>query len=211
MSSRSQSPPKTVAIPEKSYDILAQRLPDILVHQNNRTESDALHGIRFKGELGHWQSFQQEVEQFLKTCKFPGQILSYRPEPFSNIHLVNEQVRCGDELSVSGRFTQNALHPVAAISSLMALNIVFGDFKICSEAHRAQNKTGAFKNPEEPSSDPSKKKNAKIPDYVAVHKADSRLRFLGEAKTPWKHDLEDYIANYKNGRSVKSLEKAFGK
>lgn len=211
MSLQAQEPPPTTAVAERTHDILAQKLPNILQHESNKTASSALHELRFKGELGHWQSFEREVLDFYNKTKIPNPVLSYRPHPFSEVHLVNERIFCGDELSVSGRFTQNALHPVATIACLMNLGMRVGDFKVCREAHRAREKTQAFKNPDEPVAEPSKRKGAKIPDYVAVNKEDHTLRFLGEAKTPWNHDLADFIEYYKKGVRVTPLEKAFGK
>lgn len=191
------------AIFEKGQDVLYQSIPSLKEHETNKTTSQALHSIKFQGGLGHWETFQAEVRSFCDTqCRqMPNKILSCRlSSPSPSPLLQNEQVLCGDETSVSGRFTQNVLHPVTAVSRLTDIAIQFGDFKICEESRKTERIFARTDMSE----------GRKIPDYVATNPKDSKLRFVGEAKTPWKHNLMKFVKSYREENNRTSLEKAFG-
>lgn len=102
--------------------------------------------------------------------------------------------------SVSGRFSQNVLHPVKAICRVAGISLQFGDFKICNESRTTEK---VFTRTE-------KSDDRKILDYVATNPGDNMLRFVGEAKTPWMHDLETFIDSYVKENKPSSLQKAFG-
>ncbi|KAK2768454.1 hypothetical protein FQN54_000309 [Arachnomyces sp. PD_36] len=221
-------------VPETCQDILSHSIPELLRDDKLRTSSEALHRIQFCGELSRWESFEEEVQRFFRdqVPQLPPYVISLRPDPKHHpaAEFYNELVFCGDELSISGRFSQNVLHPVTVASSQMAFNVRFGDFQICREAHppkpdskKSKKRDSAptrrvYKNDELVAMDKadvaelSAKKDPTrlVPDYAAVNEVDNSLRFLGEAKTPWNHTLQKYIDDYK-GNLKKKLEQAFGK
>lgn len=213
MASRSQSPAGTQPNPpiaERRSDILNQNLPNILYSKDRTTVGSSLHSIKFVGRLEKWQKFEDEVMRFAwhNDPISPNPIISFRIHPPGEYDLHNELVHCGDELSVSGRFTQNVLNPVTSAARVMNNDTRFGDFKICQEAHKVLSLTTTSESKEAASD--TGNQGRKIPDFVAVDKKDGKSRFLGEAKTPWSHNLEDYIKKYKANRKG-DLDKAFGK
>ncbi|KAK2757285.1 hypothetical protein FQN54_004799 [Arachnomyces sp. PD_36] len=187
---------------ETTQDLLYQSLPPLQEHETHKTTSDALHSIKFQGSLGHWASFQDEVQHYChwKCHRIPHKILSCRlPPSQGESTLQDEMVWCGDETSVSGRFTQNVLHNVTAISREAKVKTSFGDYKICMEVHSTE---ATFNGTETA--------GRKIPDYAAVEPLHHSLRFIGEAKTPWKHDLDEFITDYDNKTRPGKLQRAFG-
>jgi hypothetical protein len=211
MTSLAQTPADTRSkelIHETCSDILNQKLPDLLFTKGLTTVGSSLHSISFVGKLGRWEDFPEEVLLFSKASdrELSSTVASFRRHPPAPHDLHNELVYCGDELSVSGRFTQNVLHPVTSAACVMNNPTRFGDFKICQEAHKAVSVVPALKD----TTSSNGKPGLKIPDLVAVNKEDSKLRFLGEAKTPWNHKPHLYLRNYTKGNKG-YLEKALGK
>lgn len=218
-------------IPETCEDILSHSVPALLNKEHLRTSSETLHTIRFKGALSLWESFPDEVLNFFADQRpnIPTDVLSFRAKSAYNLpKLHDEHVYCGDELSVSGRFTQNVLHPVTTVAPLLHINARLGDFKICREAHpgggpqKSSKGKQTLKKGEEREKiiavdeadvvkiasgrDPARL----VPDFAAVSPKDHSLRFIGEAKTPWNHRVATYITAYQDGRK-RQMEQAFGK
>jgi hypothetical protein len=81
--------------------------------------------------------------------------------------LIFEQFICGDETSSSAGFVQHALHPACGVGQSLGFHTRFGDWKATTQ--------------EEGSS-------GKIPDYALIG-GDTKARAVGEAKTPWAHNL----------------------
>jgi hypothetical protein len=121
---------------------------------------------------------------------------------------------CGDELSVCGRFVQNALGPVMAVAFANGNRIRFGDFKVCAEAVKAtknekMEKTGR------------KDETTYIPDFVGVRcdalnilqlkeAIEPTMVLVGEAKAPWRHDLESHFTEWQSRKSQRKLRNALG-
>ncbi|KAI2022459.1 hypothetical protein LOZ29_001165 [Ophidiomyces ophidiicola] len=115
----------------------------------------------------------------------------------------HEHYLCGDEQSVCGRYAQNALAPVSAVAFHNGLKYRFGDYKVSSDSTYPGN--GTY-----------------LPDFVAVSCPATNLKTLqeltkgtphdmmlvGEAKTPWKHDLMAAWNDVK--RDEQDLRHAFG-
>ncbi|DAA77265.1 TPA_exp: Uncharacterized protein A8136_6525 [Trichophyton benhamiae CBS 112371] len=115
--------------------------------------------------------------------------------------LDHEHYLCGDEQSVCGRFAQNVLGPVTAVAFANGVKARFGDFKVCAESQG----------------------EADVPDFVAVHctaknlhaleQLDSSevpyLKFVGEAKTPWRHDLGKIHHDFTT-RKKSTIDRALG-
>lgn len=216
--------------PETCEDILSRSIPPLQNKQHLRTSSEALHSIRFKGALSKWEGFSDEVSDFFAKQRpnMPDHVLSFcANSDYEMPKLHEEQVYCGDELSVSGRFSQNVLHPVTAVAPLLNINARFGDFKICREAHPTEppppkrssdiTQSTKFEDPiiatdkaDVATVASMKNPGRLVPDYAAVAAKDHTLRFVGEAKTPWKHKLESYVALYESN-TKKDLERAFGR
>ncbi|KAK2798407.1 hypothetical protein FQN50_008847 [Emmonsiellopsis sp. PD_5] len=114
--------------------------------------------------------------------------------------LDREHYICGDEQTVCGRFAQNALAPATAVAFANGVKIRFGDFKACEEAMD---------------------ESLLIPDIVAVYctalnpddlkitTVKPVMRLVGEAKTPWKHNLQDYYEKWKSGEE-RQLRRTLG-
>ena len=94
---------------------------------------------------------------------------------------------CGDELSISGRFSQNVLHPVTEVCQVLGYEVRFGDSRIVRSFERKRavelaKKAVGFKG----------KLTELNPDIVACDK-DHNTRFVGELKTSWTVKLDDLM------------------
>lgn len=96
-------------------------------------------------------------------------VLDYAPSQhdYHSDLTANEQLLCGDEHSVVARFDQNIGHVMTSvIRSCRHIDIHFGDFKAAAPQ-------SGF---------------VKVPD-IAVMNSNGKIFVLGEAKTPWVHDI----------------------
>ncbi|KAK2811227.1 hypothetical protein FQN50_002324 [Emmonsiellopsis sp. PD_5] len=162
---------------QQACDYLKDPLPDI---QRNGcgTTSTTLHQLYYGGPLGLWEDFEAKCHEVVCT-----HILLHRSRSSIKSSFgcgFDEVYICGDELSVSGRFTECTLNPV--IHALKeTVPVQFGDFK----ASR-------------------KLSSGKIPNFVMLglqsglkyNKATdapiteiSQAKMVGEIKTPWMHSL----------------------
>lgn len=105
----------------------------------------------------------------------------------------------GDELSLSGRFVQHALHIMTAMGQDLRIPIRFGDHKTvnASERERGNQEFRRQSSVTLLSSEPDSKARLNFkqalsedPDFVALDFIE-RARFVGEIKTPWTQDLEN--------------------
>ena len=201
-------------VPQTARDITYDSIPAL--HRNeNGTISSSLHEKWYDGHLSNWDTFEREAYKLSSQIEpLPRTVLSVKPggpnQPQN--HVWNEQFLCGDELSVSGRFVQQVLHPVTVVARELKMRRRFGDFKVCS----AKPKT-------EPDPNSKSKSGGELPDFVAVApvaalgasedipiKLYHELRLVGEAKTPWKHDLTKFFSPHKNKQHASVLRHALG-
>ncbi|EGE04538.1 hypothetical protein TEQG_03409 [Trichophyton equinum CBS 127.97] len=158
-----------------SYTILASPAPSILMRDGYHTTTNAFHPTYYRGKKESWD-LASEVWDAIDEIK-NNSPLSYtlRGIPENPYSLGREHYLCGDEQSICGRFVQN----------------------VCSESRE--------------------KEHSKVPDFVAVHctakdlkglkELDRNeypyLKFIGEAKTPWNHDLGKIYENFVAGKKTK--------
>ncbi|KAK2792579.1 hypothetical protein FQN52_003084 [Onygenales sp. PD_12] len=177
-------------IHQTDLELIQEALPR-LVLSRYATISDSRHDLWFHWKFGRWESFQQTVRSYVDSWKLGKNVLGVKPsDPESSLNYAFiEQYLCGDELSVSGRFAQNALSPVTAVARASGVGVRFGDFKTSRESKQAFSSTGS------------------LPDYAGVEESvdrkgevDYALRFVGEAKTPWAHNLTKFMANFETDK-----------
>lgn len=141
-------------------EVIQQPLPDLRYHDEKfRTSSKSTHKLWFLATLSEW-NIEQKARHYSKSIDWQDDILGYE--------LGEEQIECGDEHSVVGRFNQNLCHnSTPSLHKYVQTDVRFGDFK-CAVSD------ASFK---------------KVPDVVLVTK-EHQLRLVGEAKTPWMHDIK---------------------
>lgn len=159
---------------DPAFDIIVSRTDNLVLSQASRTTGSSNHASRFEGVLGLWSSFESSVRQNTKAINWSQHqtILQSRPVGTNN-SLHHEHYICGDEISVSGRFVQNVLHPLIAVGKELGQEIQWGDSKTSEEGLKNTND---------------------IPDFVALANG-KHLRAVGELKTPWTVDLLDLVQN----------------
>ncbi|KAK2799268.1 hypothetical protein FQN50_008544 [Emmonsiellopsis sp. PD_5] len=184
---------------ERGRDILAQPLPSLSTRDGFRTVTDSRHRLWFNQQMGHGKSFPTEVRAMIDEREFKPDYLHVRPKsPDGNPNRVcNEHVLCGDEQSVCGRISANVFQLVTAVACNEGIQIRFGDYKVCQESHWDPN-----------ACQPQNVSAKTIPDFVAIEDSVARdpeapydennphLRFVGEAKTGWVHNLHDDFHDY---------------
>ncbi|PGH03525.1 hypothetical protein AJ79_07360 [Helicocarpus griseus UAMH5409] len=174
---------------QNPYDILRRPLPQLLTRVPYRTTSSALYPSYYANKLADWNISDGvemiTAESYLRKEPLDVSTRDLLENPF---HVKREHYLCGDEQTVRGRYSNNALQPVTAVAFQEGIGIRFGDHKVCQENQDSKN-------------------NGYIPDFVGVGcptqdlKALERLtaenpehwpnmRILGEAKTAWKHPLQ---------------------
>ncbi|EFR01366.1 hypothetical protein MGYG_04373 [Nannizzia gypsea CBS 118893] len=183
------------------HQILSRAPPALFTHKNFRTTTGALHKIYYNGKVIKWDFTQAALKYSSNRSLDPKKISTESRGLYSLYH---EHYLCGDEQSVCGRFAQNVLTPVTAVAFANNITTRFGDFKVSAE---------------------SKAKKKLIPDFVAVHctatkvnelsaKDIPEMMFVGEAKTPWNHNLQsayrDYFSNDPSTISKSWLRHALG-
>ncbi|KAM5484756.1 hypothetical protein McanCB56680_002270 [Microsporum canis] len=175
-----------------SHSILAEPLPDLLTREGYRTTSSAWHKEYYIGPIKIWD-LEEEVRRWTSSEYLNKGTLSVDLDRVSEQpgYIHQEHYLCGDEQSVCGRFAQNALGPVSAVAFHNGIKYRFGDCKVCLESQSSGN-------------------DRFLPDHVAVKCSAANINELralpksskpnivlvGEAKTPWKHDLQDYMDNF---------------
>lgn len=133
MASRDSSPSQPAFFPLTTRVLLEQSLPPLSFRPSYHTTSKALHDIHFTGLLEPWESFEKDVLAFRPTIEENYEvenILGYASsKPSTHDIMFGESFRCGEEISVSGRFVGNALHVMSAVGLDVGLATVFGDWK----------------------------------------------------------------------------------
>ncbi|KAJ5907805.1 hypothetical protein N7495_000487 [Penicillium taxi] len=87
-----------------SRDIAVSPLPDLLI-SGNRTNSSALHMIRFSGPLLPWTGFTTAVKNAYDTQQWSRRVIQISIEARD---LTNEKIFVGDEAGVYAQFQQAA-------------------------------------------------------------------------------------------------------
>ncbi|KAN0079725.1 hypothetical protein V8E54_004939 [Elaphomyces granulatus] len=113
-----------------SQQIVRERLPDLRVGHRHTT-SKAFRKIRFLGNLRHWDSFERDVWQVNSAHPWGShqKAVSHAMQNPSNAHLSWEQVFCGDEHGVQGRFQERVGQVMTGVFTDQGMDLSFGDFK----------------------------------------------------------------------------------
>ncbi|KAK2867843.1 hypothetical protein FQN49_003418 [Arthroderma sp. PD_2] len=187
--------------------ILKDSLPDLLIREGYRTTSSAWHSDYYIGSMATW-NFTEHARNWNFESRVNDEPLPINAKSalWRNGCVDRENYLYGDEQSVCGRYGQNALAPVGAVASDNGIPYCFGDYKACYESQQPGNKND-------------------IPDFVAAYCRTTdveRLKSLpktvekpsmvlvGEAKTPWNHNLPRFWKEYTEDNEDHNLRHAFG-
>ncbi|KDB27848.1 hypothetical protein H109_00415 [Trichophyton interdigitale MR816] len=169
-----------------SYTILASPAPSILMRDGYHTTTNAFHPTYYRGKKESWDLASEmwdAIDEIRNNSPLSYTLRGIPENPYS---LDREHYLCGDEQSI-----------LTAVSFANGVKTRFGDYKVCSESRE--------------------KEHSKVPDFVAVHctakdlkglkELDRNeypyLKFIGEAKTPWNHDLGKIYENFVAGKKTK--------
>lgn len=165
-----------MAINLTSKDLVKQRLPH-LKPAPHETRNESTQNIYFRSTLGQWNGFEMQVRQNFLATRWGDNppTLAYAPPNSHKIpeHTFYEQLFCGDEHSVVARFGQNAGHVMTSVFRSLGIPYRFADYKASEAGSNAET----------------------VPDLALIQDS-GQIRALGEAKTPWMHDIYNNI----NGR-----------
>ncbi|KAK2736467.1 hypothetical protein FQN55_001644 [Onygenales sp. PD_40] len=167
-------------------------LPRILTREPYRTTGSALHSSYYAKHLVRWNIStdvkEATADTHLKKDPLDADVQVILQSPF---RVKAEHYLCGDEQSVCGRYSHNALEPVTAVAYLHGLRVRFGDHKASQENHNSKTKhyipdfAGMF---------------CPALDFTALAnltkdnpKHQPQMRIVGEAKTHWKHNLTQFF------------------
>lgn len=139
-------------------DMLAQRLPALLVSPNH-TKSSALSGTKFVGPLDHWDTFQEDVFNVIKTAGWSRKVIGWGPRTGA---VSDDKMPVGDEKSVLGRFQQSVGIVMAEVFKAQKTGMTLNDFQCTGRADPVHKTT---------------------PDIAMMHK-NYVLKAVGEMKVP---------------------------
>ena len=90
----------------RSRDLVVERLPDLCLGLTKTSHSAIKPKPIFVGTLNYWMGFEAAVWQAFRNHRWNAHthILSHTLQVPSPAHLSVEQVACGDETGVQGRF-----------------------------------------------------------------------------------------------------------
>ncbi|KAJ5726320.1 uncharacterized protein N7483_007677 [Penicillium malachiteum] len=114
-------------------DLVYSPIPGLKVGES-KTTSSSTHALEFKSHLVHWTGFQNEVREAsngIDWNRFPAVLASSPNRDVVPSHTCFEQWRCGDEISVTGRFGQNVDHVMRSVFHTLGIPVWVGDYKIC--------------------------------------------------------------------------------
>ena len=113
--------------------------------------------------------FERDVRQNFVSQNWPADSLActFGPQERRPHDIYYEHMYCGDEITVVGRFGQHLGQTMSAVFLNLGMDIHFGDFKTTTTEI-----------------------SGKVPDIILVDSAGS-LKAVGEAKTPWMHNIKD--------------------
>lgn len=209
------TPDQNRVISQNGKDLTQQSIPKIIQAKYRTQNRPSTSQFFFSAQHLPWLGFEKEVRRNFQvqsqTWDRHSATIAVRRESPHKFDIVNEMFQCGDELSLSGRFVQQVLHVMTAVSRDLNLPIRFGDFKTVYTRDREEKRQKEEKRqgagqlsqslsqtgqsddtpvPSQPGSSPGNTiKPSKDPDYAATNE-DHRVRVVGEIKTPWTQDLE---------------------
>lgn len=158
----------------KAPTVLRQQCPDLLL-TNNHTTTNAIHRKDFVGILANWTGYKTAVLGAVKSAKLRQSKfdVDYKPAGVPGpANLKNEQIYCGDETGVQGRWEANIGAAVSGVFKACHDHMAYGDYKASAGTLGLQ---------------------GKVPDLVLLDTTTSELLLSGEVKTPWvpAHSLSE--------------------
>ncbi|KZF26200.1 hypothetical protein L228DRAFT_242633 [Xylona heveae TC161] len=150
--------------PLRAQDFISSRLPDLLTG-SSQTTSLSTHDLEFKATLVHWTAFENEVRSTFRSTPWSAEILGYAAQNRQS-SLDREQIICGDESSIVGRFNQHVGQVMGSVFRTLDISLWFGDYR----------------------ASPDVSMGGDTPDIVVMD-GDGLLKLVGEAKTPWRHNI----------------------
>ncbi|RJE25203.1 hypothetical protein PHISCL_02477 [Aspergillus sclerotialis] len=195
-------------VPLTACGIVREPLPKLNYKQAFYTTTLAWHDVYFTGQINEWRSFE-------KVLAFRGSvdwdchkaILGCR---FTKPHASNtcfEHYRCGEETSSSGRFVNHALQVNSPVANELGYKTTFGDWK--ATASKAKLKEQEADSSDDDDDDDSEKHKV-VPDYALLERQKCQPHAVGEAKTPWMHDLDLLWEKYRTGQNQNLLRRRLG-
>lgn len=200
---------------------------------SRHVKSSSLHPIWSSGKIEVWSTFEAEVEQTFLEIPWENYsaVIDYAlPDDVDKNHIrARDHFLCGEELSISGRWSDHALNPVSAIGRVLGYGAVFGDWKATARSNfslaepestadgvtPADKGTSSKATDADPGAKPTveikRKRNALIPDYALILEIDGTPRLIGEIKTPWKHPLPQWWAFFVKDNNDLHMRRALGK
>ncbi|KAK2802117.1 hypothetical protein FQN50_007481 [Emmonsiellopsis sp. PD_5] len=221
-------------------DVTRQPLLKYCDKRPRHVKSSSLHGLWFVDSIEEWQDFEDQAASVFAIAPWSAHtsILAYdiSGERASDFHIhAADYFVCGEELSISGRWVQHALHPMSAVGKELGFTTVFGDWKATAQhgvsfvqSGKVDPTTGEMVDLESqdggkaaapmtadlPGTDrdlPKRQKRKElIPDYVLMVEEDGAVRAVGEAKTPWKHNFEKLWLDLASSEEKLEMRRALG-
>lgn len=152
---------------ETAEQIVKSSVPKY-IRAPSTTQTWAIHKkLRVTAQLIPWDDFEQTVRLQGRGNELRKTHLQHSPKNLKPNHISNEQLFCGNELSIHARFFQNVCHPMTSVYRDMGILCRFGDDKGCA----GHNLGGE-------------------PDIVCLTDT-GQPRLVGEMKTPWAHNIEE--------------------
>ncbi|KAK2810536.1 hypothetical protein FQN50_002793 [Emmonsiellopsis sp. PD_5] len=205
-------------------DVVLRPLTKYCDQSKRHVQSSSFHGLWYVGGLEIWANFENEVEKNFAEIKWKDHptILDYGPpsEDVSELHLcAGDHFICGEELSISGRWVQHALHPMSTIGKELEYKMVFGDWKATAESdvdfvqlgkydHDSKKVLPLDENVAAGDTMKQRKRKNLIPDYALMVEGNGAPRVVGEAKTPWNHDFQALWVNIRATEEKLSMRRA---
>ncbi|OQD60011.1 hypothetical protein PENPOL_c033G07087 [Penicillium polonicum] len=137
-------------------EVASQALPPLPLGPNH-TKSNAIHNIRYVGEIHRWSNFLRFVQTYVQGQRWSNRVIKYThrlgdPEVESNL--------IGDETGLQGVFNHSVGFIVGKILKAQSIGLEFADFKCLG-------------NPD-----------ANTPDSIMMT-TNGQLKVVGELKAPW--------------------------
>ena len=221
-------------------DVTHQPLLKYYDKRPRHVKSSSLHGLWFVDNVEGWWDFEDQADSLFARVPWSAHtsILAYDfpDEGASDFHIhAADHFICGEELSISGRWVQHALHPMSAVGKELGFTTVFGDWKATAQhsvtfvqSGKVDPTTGEIIALESEvrgqatasmeadfaaaDRDPAKKRKRKelIPDYALMVEDDGAPRAVGEAKTPWNHNFQNLWLNLIRSEERLEIRRALG-
>lgn len=160
---------KRTAYGKDAKQIISAKIPDLKMAEV-QTVSMAFHHIDIVAPIKPWPAFEKEVRTKVENTKLPAEILLQEPAgPMSALYIAREHYACSDEGDIQGRFNHNVSNVMTAMYQSKGLQCMF------SSGHATNTNCEG------------------LPDIVLVANSNAQARLVGEFKTPWMHDLAEFM------------------